>query len=55
MSRSPGEGKGFLLQYTDLESSMDYIVHGVAKSWTRLSDFTSLSLGTLFNERRGRT
>ena len=26
------------LQYSGLENSMDYIVHGVAKSWTRLSD-----------------
>ena len=28
------------LQYSGLESSMDCIVHGVAKSQTRLSDFT---------------
>ena len=34
LGRSPGEGKGYLLQYSDLENSMDYIVHGVAKSWT---------------------
>ena len=27
------------LQYSDLENSMDCIVHGVAKSQTRLSDF----------------
>ena len=27
------------VQYTGLENSMDYIVHGVRKSWTRLSDF----------------
>ena len=27
------------LQYSGLENSMDCIVHGVAKSWTRLSDF----------------
>ena len=24
--RSPGEGKGYLLQYSDLENSMDYTV-----------------------------
>ena len=35
---SPGEGKGYPLQYSGLENSMEYIVHGVAKSWTRLSD-----------------
>ena len=37
--RSPGEGKGYPLQYSGLENSMDYIVHGVAKSQTGLSDF----------------
>ena len=36
---SPGEGKGYPRQYSGLENSMDCIVHGVAKSWTRLSDF----------------
>ena len=34
-----GEGKGYPLQYFGLENSMDYTVHGVAKSWTWLSDF----------------
>ena len=37
--RSPGEGKGYPLQYSGLENSMGYIVQGVAKSWTQLSDF----------------
>ena len=36
--RSAGEGIGYPLQYSGLENSMD-IVHGVAKSQTRLSDF----------------
>ena len=39
LGRSPGEGKGYPLQYSGLENSMDCIVHGVAKSWTRLDDF----------------
>ena len=39
LERSPGEGKGYLLQYSGLENSMDYIVHGVAKSRIRLSYF----------------
>jgi len=39
VGRSPGEGKGYLFQYSGLENSMDYTVHGVAESWTRLSDF----------------
>ena len=30
--RSPGEGKGYPLQYSDLENAMDCIVHGVTKS-----------------------
>ena len=42
LGRSPGEGKGYPLQYSGLESSMDRgawraTVHGVAKSWTQLS------------------
>ena len=36
---SPGEGKGYPLQYSGLKNSMDYTVHGVAKSRTQLSDF----------------
>ena len=39
LGRSPGEVKGYPLQYSGLENSMDYIVHGVAKSQTWLSDF----------------
>ena len=39
LGRSPGEGKGYPIQYSGLEISMDYTVHGVAKSWTQLSDF----------------
>ena len=41
--RSPGGGRGYPLQYTCLENSMDgrawqATVHGVVKNWTRLSD-----------------
>ena len=35
------------LQYSGLENSMDCIVCGVAKSWTRLSDFHFQTLLTL--------
>ena len=40
-----GKGNGTPLQYSCLENPMDgeawwAAVHGVAKSWTRLSDFT---------------
>ena len=43
--RSPGGGNGNPLQYSCLENPMDTgawwaTVHGVAKSQTRLSDFT---------------
>ena len=34
LGRSLGEGKGFPLQYSALENSMDCIVHGVAESDT---------------------
>ena len=34
LGRSPGEGKGYPLQYSGLENSMDCIVHGVVKSRT---------------------
>ena len=45
LGRSSGEGNGNPLQYFCLENSMDgrtwcATVHGVAKSRTRLSDFT---------------
>ena len=39
LGRSPGEGKGYPLQYSGLENSVDCIVHGVAKSRTQLSNF----------------
>ena len=44
LGRSPGEGNGYPLQYCGLEHYMDEEAwqatgHGVAKSWTRLSDF----------------
>ena len=43
--RSPGEGNGNPLQYSCLENPMDRgawwaTIHGVTKSWTRLSDLT---------------
>ena len=46
--RSPGEGNGNSLQYSGLKNSTDRgapqaTIHGLAKSWTRLSDFYSLT------------
>ena len=51
--RSPGEGNGNLLQYSCLENPMEggawqATVHGVAKSRTRLSDFTHLGIIILY-------
>ena len=49
LGRSHGEGKGYPLQYSGLESSMDCIVHGVAKSRAQLNNFyftlISITLG----------
>ena len=47
LGRVPGEGNGNPLQYSCLENPMDggawwATVHGVAQSWTRLSNFTLL-------------
>ena len=33
LGRSPGEGNGYLLQYSGLENPMDCIIHEVTKSW----------------------
>ena len=43
LGRSPGEGHGYLLQCSCLGNPMDRgawqtTVHGIAKSWTQLSD-----------------
>ena len=43
LGRSPGEGKGYPLQYSVPENSMDCVVHGVTKSWTQLSNCHSLT------------
>ena len=39
LGRSPGEGKGYPLQYSCLENSRDSIVHGITKNLIQLSDF----------------
>ena len=38
LGRSPGEGKGYPLQFPGLENSMHCIDHGVTKSQTQLSE-----------------
>ena len=56
LGRSPAEGKGYPLQYSGLENSVDYIVHGIAKSRTRLRDFhfQETQTGALYQPRRVR-
>ena len=54
LGRSPGEGKGYPLQYSGLENSgpensMDCIVHGVVKSRTQLINFRLLCKSFKFN------
>ena len=39
LGRSPGEGKGYPLQYSGLENPLDSKFRGVTKSRRRLSDF----------------
>ena len=34
LGRPPGERNGYPLQYSGLENSMAYVLHGLAKSWT---------------------
>ena len=43
LGRSPGKWKGYPLQYSGLENSIDSVVRGIAKSWTWLSNFHFLS------------
>ena len=58
LGRSPGEGNGNPFQSSCLENPMDRgawqaTVHRVAKSWTRLSEFTSLHLRDTIGEGNG--
>ena len=41
---APGEGKGYPLQYSGLENSIDCIVHGLAESDTAEQASLSLSV-----------
>ena len=51
LGRFPREGKGYPLQYSGLENSVDCIAPRVTKSWPRLSNFLfyfQLHIVTLF-------
>ena len=39
LGKSPGEVRGYPLQYSGLENPIDCLAHGITKSWTRLSVF----------------
>ena len=39
LGKCPGEEKGYPLQYSGLENSLDSITHGVTKSQTQVSAF----------------
>ena len=51
LGRFPGEGKGYLLQYSGLENPTEYIVRGVPESRTRLSEFHFHVTLFLFNNQ----
>ena len=48
LGRSPREGKGYPLQYSDMKNSMDCVVHGVTTSQTWLSNFHFLQYLWIF-------
>ena len=54
LGRSPREGNGYPLQYSGLENSMNYIVHGVAKSQTERLPLYSMVciLQKMLNQRQ---
>ena len=51
LGRSPGKWKGYPLQYSDLENSMDCIVHGVTKLDT--TERIHLDIIYILNQSRG--
>ena len=49
LGRCPGDGKGYPLQYSGLENSMDCIVHGIAESdTTELLSLSPLPITVIF-------
>ena len=50
LGRSPGERKGYPLQYSVLENSMNYTGYEITKSWIQLRDFQlSMNLSCLIS------
>ena len=48
---TPEKGKAYPLQYSGLENSVDFIVYGVTKNWTQLSNFHFTSILFITSER----
>jgi len=46
LGKSPGEGKGYPLQYSGLENPMDCIVHGLQRASLRVLGFYFLGFWT---------
>ena len=55
LGRSAGKGKGYPLQYSGLENSMDCLVDGVAESQTWLSDFHTHTVKSFCINQRSRS
>ena len=53
LGKSPGEGNSYPLHYSGPENSMGYIVHGVEKRRTRLSDFHFVVCGSPGDQAEG--
>ena len=54
LGRSPGEGKGYPVQCSGLENSMDCVLHGVAKTRSPFLTGYGLGFGTAVACPRGR-
>ena len=48
LGRSRGEVKGYPLQYSGLENSIDGIVHGITKGWTQTEWLSLVTLCLFF-------
>ena len=53
LGKSPGEGKGYPLQYSGLENSMDCIVHGILQA--RILEWVAFPFSRGSSQRRDRT
>ena len=52
LGRSPGEGTGYSLQYSDLENSKDCLVHGVMDMTKKLNSYRKVNLESSSEEKK---